>query len=253
MPRRLPPITDVAPLAAPLRVVGDVHLGEAYPAVADAFVGYLDSLVGTGGSLVLLGDVFEVWIGRPMQTDPLPRRVLAALKRLIAAGTTVKFMLGNRDIGFRGADGFDAEIWPDPVRMRLDGRTVVLTHGDQLCTADLAYQAMRRFFYGPGGQLLARLPYRAKHWLGTGVRRLSRRETGRKQGYTMGLDYGEALRWLDAYGGDVLVAGHVHTGVHHRHPGPPDREILVLKDWERGGSVIRWDGHALQLVPPMLE
>ena len=43
----------------------------------------------------------------------------------------------------------------------------------------------------------------------------------------------------------AIVAGHVHTGVHHRHAGPPEREILVLKDWERGGSVITFDGETL--------
>ena len=29
------------------------------------------------------------------------------------------------------------------------------------------------------------------------------------------------------------------------------REVLVLKDWERGGSLIRWDGgHDIRLVHP---
>ena len=251
MPRRIPPIVDVAPPAAPLRVVGDIHLSEAYPAVVEAFLAYVASLEGSGGTLLLLGDVFEVWIGRPMQHDPLPRRVLAAVQRLIASGTTVKYVVGNRDVGFRGADGFDAEIWPDPVRTQLGELTVVFTHGDQLCTVDHAYQALRRFFYGPGGRVIEALPYGAKHWLGTGVRRLSKRETGKKRRYTMGLDYAEALRWLEAYAADALVAGHVHTGVHHRHPGPPEREVLVLKDWERGGSVITWDGQSLRLAGPV--
>ena len=127
---------------------------------------------------------------------------------------------------------------------------VVLTHGDLLCTSDHAYQSLRRFFYGPGGRVIESLPYRAKRWMGRGMRRLSMREPGKKPSYTMGIDYADALRWLEAYGAEVLIAGHVHTGVHHRHAGPPAREILVLKDWERGGSVITWDGQALQLQLP---
>nr|MDJ0520670.1 hypothetical protein [Planctomycetota bacterium] len=76
----------------------------------------------------------------------------------------------------------------------------------------------------------------------------SKRATRKKPAAAMGIDYGEALRWLDAYGADAMVGGHVHTGVHHRHAGPPEREILVLKDWEHGGSVITWDGQALRQV-----
>ncbi len=250
MPAPIPPIVDVQPPAAPLRVVGDVHLCAEEPEVEACFRDYVASLEGTGGTLVLLGDVFDVWIGRPMQDDPVPKRALDALKRLIAAGTTVVFMLGNRDAAFRGADGFDAVLWPDPVRTTLGDKAVVFTHGDQLCTADHGYQAMRRFIYSPAGQSLEHLPYRAKRWLADGMRRLSRKETGKKPSYAMGIDYGHALRWLEAYGAEAIIAGHVHSGVHHKHPGPPEREILVLKDWERGGSVITWDGERLELTPP---
>lgn len=253
MPRPTPTIADVEPPAAPLRVVGDIHLCDEQPEVEAAFLAYVDTIEGTGGTLVLLGDVFELWVGTPMQADALPRRVLARLQALIDAGTAVKFMVGNRDVAFRGADGFAAELWPDPVRTTLGTRTVVFTHGDQLCTADRGYQALRRFFYGPGGRVLERLPFRVKRWLGEGTRRLSQKETGKKPRADMGIDYGEALRWLDAYGADALVAGHVHTGVHQRHAGPPVREVLVLKDWERGGSVITWDGQALRLSGPVRE
>ena len=66
----------------------------------------------------------------------------------------------------------------------------------------------------------------------------------------MGIDYAVARAWLDAYDADVLVAGHVHTGVHHRLPGDRPRDVLVLKDWEAGGGVVRWDGASVALVPP---
>lgn len=247
----IPRITDVTPPAAPLRVVGDVHLCEEEPEVEAHFLAWVASLEGTGGSLILLGDIFDLWVDRPMQGDPVPQRALAAFNRLAASGTAVFYMRGNRDVAFRGADGFEGVLWPDPVRTTLGDRTVVFTHGDQLCTSDHAYQGMRRFFYGPGGRSLMLLPYKVKSWMGRGLRQLSRRETGKKPHYAMGIDYADALRWLDAYEASTIVAGHVHTGVHHKHPGPPEREILVLKDWEHGGSVITWDGQALRQDPPV--
>jgi len=236
--------------AKPLRVVGDLHLCAEDPRVVAAFLAWLEEIEGTGGTLVLLGDVFDLWIDDRCQHDPVPRRVLAALRRVAAAGTALVFMPGNRDVVFRGADDLDIAIWPDPVRTTLDDRTVLLTHGDQLCTADHGYQKMRRFIYSPPGQFLARLPLRVKRYLGQGVRGISRKETGKKPTYAMGLDYAEALRWMAHHEATALIAGHVHTGVHHRHVGPPEREILVLRDWQRGGSVIAWDGGALELRVP---
>ena len=160
-------------------------------------------------------------------------------------------MPGNRDLAFRGADGVELDVLTDPVRMQVGERTVVFTHGDQLCTADAGYQALRRFFYGPGGAALDRfVPYAGKRWLGDGVRNLSMRETGKKSQTSMDIDYGEALRWMEHYEADTLVAGHVHTGLHHRHPGPPEREIFVLKDWERGGSVVTFEGDSVIHAAP---
>lgn len=251
MPRRIPPAPVMPPPALPLRVVGDVHLCAEEPEVVASFVAFLEGLEGTGGTLLLLGDIFDLWVGRPQQADPIPARVLAVLARVHTSGVHVAYMIGNRDIGFSGTDVLEIEPWPDPAQVALGGRTVLFTHGDQLCTADHGYQAMRRFLHGPGGRLMeAALPYPVQRWLGEGTRRLSMRETGRKPRADMGLDYGEALRWMEHHDAEVIVAGHVHTGVHHTHPGPPPREIFVLKDWERGGSVITFDGETLRQSRP---
>jgi UDP-2,3-diacylglucosamine hydrolase len=238
----------------PVVVVGDVHLCEEEPEVLHRFAAWLDGLQGRAQTVVLLGDVFDLWVGRPQQTDRVPRAVLPHLAALAQAGTRLVFVPGNRDLLFRGVDGVEIETWPDPVRTRWGKRTVVLTHGDQLCTGDRAYQAMRRFFHGPGGHALDRLlPYRTKRWLGDGMRGLSRRETGRKPAASMDIDYREALAWLEAYGADLLVAGHVHTGVHHVHPGPPTREVMVLRDWEHGGGVVVFDEEGVRLEVPGVE
>jgi UDP-2,3-diacylglucosamine hydrolase len=251
MPRTIPPILDVPAPALPLTVVGDIHLCAEEPEVVEAFLGWLEARASAGGTLVLLGDVFDLWVNKKQQDDPIPRRVLDALGAVQDAGVHLIFMCGNRDVAFAGVDGLPLEIWPDPVRTRLGAQVVVLTHGDQLCTADHGYQALRRFFQGLGGVFLVHgLPYRVQRFIGDGTRQLSLRETGRKPRADMGIDYGEALRWMECYDADAIVAGHVHTGVHHRHPGPPTREILVLKDWEAGGSVIHFDGDGLALRTP---
>jgi UDP-2,3-diacylglucosamine hydrolase len=238
-------------MAPPVAVAGDVHLCPEDPATTRRFLAWLASLQGRTATLVLLGDVFDLWAGRTQRREDLPRALGESLRGLQEAGTRLAFLPGNRDFLFDGLDQVAIELWPDPVRTRWGGRTVLLTHGDQLCTADAAYQRMRRALHGRAAGALARvLPYRTKRWVGEGLRAVSRRETRRKSAPTMDIDYAAARAWLDGYGADLLVAGHVHTGVHHRLAGDPAREVLVLKDWDRGGGVVWFDAGGVRLSPP---
>ena len=238
-------------MTAPVVVVGDVHLSPEHADVADRFEAWLASLAGRCAHLVLLGDVFEGWVSRRQTREPFVRRFLDRLGALAASGTKLAFQGGNRDFAFDGAPGLALDVWPDVVRTRWGSRTVLLTHGDLLCSADGRYQRMRRLLRSPMVDgLRAALPYAAATYLARGLRGLSEREVARKPYAAMGIDYALARGWLDAHGADVLVAGHVHTGVHYRLPGPAAREVLVLKDWDAGGGVVVWDGATLSLRPP---
>ncbi len=247
----LPKVLDVPPMGAPVVVAGDVHLSPDHPDVADRFEAFLGGLAGRCASLVLLGDVFDWWVGRRQAEEAFAKRFVSALSALVRAGTRVAFQGGNRDYAFDGAEGLDVELWPDVVRTRWGTRTVVITHGDLLCTGDGRYQAMRRLLRSrPARAGLAALPHGAATWLARGLRDLSEREVARKPYASMGLDYALAKAWLEGYGADVLVAGHVHTGVHHRLPGERPTEVFVVKDWEAGGGVVRFDGRSIELRSP---
>jgi UDP-2,3-diacylglucosamine hydrolase len=251
MSARPPPARDLPPMTAPVVVVGDVHLSPDHPDVADRFEAWLAGLVGRCAHLVLLGDVFDAWISRRQVREPFVRRFLDRLAALAQAGTRLAFQAGNRDFAFDGAPGLALDLWPDVVRTRWGERTVLLTHGDLLCTADARYQRMRRLLRStPVRVLRSALPYGVATYLARGLRGLSEREVRRKPYASMGLDYGLARGWLDAHDGDVLVAGHVHTGVHHRLPGERARDAFVLRDWEAGGGVVLWDGRAITLATP---
>ncbi|HEY6506800.1 MAG TPA: hypothetical protein VIY56_02230, partial [Vicinamibacterales bacterium] len=71
----------------------------------------------------------------------------------------------------------------------------------------------------------------------------------RKDRRWLDIDYGLARTWLTTTGADVLVAGHVHTGVHHRVPAEKPLDVLVLKDWDHRGGVVKWDGRTIALIP----
>lgn len=252
-----PRIQDVAPLPLPVAVAGDVHLAADEPQVRDAFVAFVHERAREGGTLVLLGDLFDFWCGPRQAQDPFLVPVFEALRAAAGAGVQLAFQAGNRDFGFEAAEGIEMAFWPDVVRTEAGGRRLLLTHGDLLCVHDRGYQKLRRVLRRRGGAprtWLRAMPYRFARYLAEGTRRASMRATRRKRRSYMDIDYGTARRWMEQAGVDVLIAGHVHTGVHHvlaaADAEGTSREILVLKDWERGGGVVLLDDDGLRLVPP---
>ena len=238
-------------MEAPVTVVGDVHAAPGHPAIEARFLAFLRGLEGGGGTLVLLGDVFDWWVGRGQQREPAVQPLLDALRRVTASGVRLCFQAGNRDFAFDGADGLDVDVWPDLVRTTWGGRRVLLTHGDLLVSGDRSYLRYRRVLrsrlFTWGRKTL--FPYALLARIALALRRTSARSLRKKDPRLLDIDYGRARAWLEGADADVLVAGHVHTGVHHRLPGERSREVLVLKDWDRRGGVVRWDGRTVALAP----
>lgn len=238
-------------MAPPVTVVGDVHASAAHPEVEQRFLAFLRGLEGRGGTVVLLGDVFDWWVGRGQQREPASAPVLDALRRLAATGVMLCFQAGNRDFAFDGADGLAVTLWPDVVRTTWGARRVLLTHGDLLVSGDTGYLALRRVLrsrlFTWGRRRLVPYPLLAR--IARGLRRTSTRSLRGKDRRLLDIDYALARAWLEQADADVLVAGHVHTGVHHRLPGARVRDVLVLKDWDRRGGIVRWDGRSVALVP----
>lgn len=268
---KIPPLQPetVATLPMPVVVAGDIHLAPTYPEVREAFLSFVARRAEAGGTLVLLGDLFDYWCGEPQAEDPFLVPVFEALRDATRAGLHLVFQAGNRDFAFEGLPDLDIDLWSEVVRTEIDGRDVLLTHGDLLCTSDTGYQRLRKILRRRGGAARTwcrLLPYRLARYLAEGVRGTSARATRRKSRAYMDIDYHAARAWLESADADVLVAGHVHTGVHHRLPARngaaetpgqelpsreiPAREILVLKDWERGGGVVVFDGGPPRLVAP---
>lgn len=215
-----------------IEFISDLHLSEQQPRTVAAWSAYLQS--SQADAIVILGDLFEVWIGDDARQQGRFEHdaceILSAAARLRPMG----FMAGNRDflVGdeMLGACGIAA--LPDPTLLLAWGRRVVLTHGDELCLADTAYQAFRRQVRSPAWQadFLAQ-PLATRERLARQMRDAS--EANKRQ-VTMAdwadVDAAAALGWMRAADSGDLVHGHTHR---------PGSEILapgmarhVLSDWD---------------------
>lgn len=144
-------LTLSTPVAGPLEVpapawfVSDLHLTPGMPRTLAAFERLLERAACQAGSLFILGDFFEFWVGDEETDAPFAANVARLLATLSAQGVAVYLMHGNRDflLGERFARAAGAQLLPDPTTIECAGQRVVLTHGDMLCTDDVGYMRFR--------------------------------------------------------------------------------------------------------------
>ncbi len=229
----------------------DLHLDAARPQTTAQFLDLLAGPARDAGALYLLGDLFEVWLGDDAP-GPLGQQVAAALRALARQGTAVFVMQGNRDVllGETFCAQADATFLPDPTLITLDGRKLLLTHGDALCTDDGSYQRLRALLRDPPVQarLLALSPD-SRRALAEQARAGSRDHLARAGEYITDVNQQAVVHAMQAAGVDLLLHGHTHRPAIHRFEldGRPHTRI-VLGDWSRGASVLTWDDDGYELT-----
>src|SRR3990167_6838922 len=115
--------------------ISDLHLQEETPATTQAFFHFMEKQAATADALYILGDFFEAWIGDDDDTS-FHSQLIDSIKKLVDQRVPVYFMHGNRDflIGQRFAEKSGVTLLPDPTVIELYGQSILLTHGDVLCT-----------------------------------------------------------------------------------------------------------------------
>ncbi len=230
--------------------VSDLHLDAQAPSAASQFEEFLQQHAVHAAALYVLGDLFEAWVGDD-DDEALRDRVCRALKRLTDTGVACFVVRGNRDFLF-GA-GFEARtgsrLLPDPVLTQLYGRSVLISHGDLLCTDDLAYQEFRSMVRRPDWQArFLALPLATRRAVADQARAGSRTHTQRTAPRIMDVNENAvtaAFRLADA---EVIVHGHTHRpAVHEYAVDGRQRTRIVLGDWYDQGSYLTWDENGFEL------
>ena len=235
--------------------VSDLHLEAERPAITDLFVRFLRERARAARALYVLGDLFEAWVGDDDPAEP-GATVARELRALRDAGVPLFFLRGNRDflLGEAYARRAGMRILPDPAVIVLDGRPVLLMHGDLLCTGDTAYQQFRAQTRDPQWQrqfLAQPLPARVAFTQQARARSQAAQDALKAQGMLDAItdaDPATVEETLRRYGIDTLIHGHTHRPAIHALDidGRPCRRI-VLGDWYEQGSVLRVADGAFEL------
>lgn len=196
-------------------------------------------------ALYILGDLFEAWAGDDDLGDPFHKRIISALHNVSSGGTRLYLLHGNRDLlmGEELERACGATILPDPTLIDLYGAPTLLTHGDQLCTDDLAYQAYRKQVHDPAWQrqFLAQ-PLAARKAFIAQLRARSRDEKQNKSHEIMDVNGDAVINFLREHDYPDLIHGHTHRLGHHvLHVDGYTCERWVLGDWDSRANALRCD------------
>lgn len=197
---------------ADLVFVGDVHLDRDDPDLP-AFLDYLRTLPPRAGRVVLMGDLFNLWIGDGRVEQPHHLSVTSCLRALRSLGTEVHYLEGNRDYRIGAAHrgtAFD-EVGAEGLREDWGGRAIWAAHGDLINVGDLQYRTWRRLSRSaPFWWLFSAIPKRRRFaWAESLERSLRRTNLEMKRAFPDALVEAYAARRI-ARGDDAVVLGHFH-------------------------------------------
>jgi len=206
-------------------LIGDLHLDvELEPEASGvaAFEAWLRAARGAP-ALVVLGDLFEYWIGPAQERSAGAERVFAGLAALAAQGTSIELLCGNRDflLSQRAAERAGARLHPEGLVGELPGgRRALVLHGDTLCTLDVGYQRLRRVLRSAPVQVLGpRLPALLGSALARRLRRASSRAKAGKPLEELALQPEAAASAMRASDCQYVLCGHAHSFRDEELPG----------------------------------
>ncbi len=225
--------------------ISDLHLCDSRPQIGQAFIQFLAEIAPKADALYILGDLFEYWAGDDIiKHDALQPSIheLCSLAEIIP----VYFLRGNRDFligaGFEKASG--VHILPDPSLLTLYGKSVLLSHGDALCTDDVAYQNFRKqvrsetwqsqFLSQPLSSRIAQIEQ---------LRAQSEQAKSAKTMQIMDVNTSVVENLLREFGyPPIFIHGHTHRPKKHLHEIDGNTcERWVLGDWYEQGSYLKLD------------
>lgn len=213
--------------------IADAHLTDPNDASYRNLVNFLTAQCGQIRHLILLGDIFEFWVGYRHCVFSAYLPLLQTLQQLQAHGTQIVMVEGNHDfhMGPFFSEDLQSTIFPDDGCLKLDDLSVYLCHGDTIApTAN--YLRLRRFFRSSFAKRLIRILPADTTWaiseiLGKASRK--RRASQPKRQYMLPE---ECIKQQASHqfkkGCDAFICGHFHQPYHQELDQHP---VIIVGNW----------------------
>jgi UDP-2,3-diacylglucosamine hydrolase len=229
--------------------ISDLHLQAAEPATFEVWRSYMEQT--RADAVFILGDLFEVWVGDDAAlADPTGfEQRCAQVLRQAAQRLKLFVMHGNRDflLGAQFMALCNTTLLADPTVLQFGGQHWLLSHGDELCLGDIAYQAFRAQVRSRQWQTdFLAMPLDERKAIARDLR--LRSEARKKTNVTYAdVDLPAAKDWLGRARSRHMIHGHTHR------PATQDlgdgQQRFVLSDWDAAANPPRAEILRLSTAP----
>jgi UDP-2,3-diacylglucosamine hydrolase len=199
--------------------VSDIHIMSPDCERAREFLAFLGSLSRESGTthLVLLGDIFDLWVADHDYFIAKYQAIIDEIRRLTNEGVEISYFEGNHDLHLEHfwQERLGLTVHGGPAYVAMGSRTVRLEHGDQMDPDDTGYRFLRWFLRTPPIRFLVR------HLPGGLIARIGDRASAASRDYTSNtktIDRDAAIGKIRAHARkayaerpfDLIISGHVH-------------------------------------------
>ncbi|MCC8088165.1 MAG: UDP-2,3-diacylglucosamine diphosphatase [Rikenellaceae bacterium] len=219
----------------------DIHLGLKLYTESNnekKFLAWLDFIAEDADGIFLLGDIFDFWYEYKRVIPKCPIRVLSKFNELSCRGIPIHFFPGNHDMWVREflAEQCGIIIHKDGELLKLDGRTVYVSHGDNVGFVGRKVAVMQKIFRSSlAGKLFSALVHpdaamKFGQWWSQSSRKngMDKIHSFKSEGEP-GVKFARQYMTDTGIIPDYFIFGHLHCPTEFRLS---DRTILfVLGDW----------------------
>lgn len=223
--------------------MADVHLDRDDLQKRDLFLAFVEMIKDSGGDLFILGDLFDYWANnRRVMKDNYA--VFDALCDLTQNGSKVRFLMGNRDLllGEKVLSRYGVDYWGESKRLKLRGKTLLLTHGHLFYSNDVEFQRYRKTKWPIYRALDTILPGFIENALAKRFILKSKQVIEAQEPWRLQFSE-DAIKETFNQGIEAIICGHSHQAMIKEYDG--DKFFIVLPYWtfDRGGYLLMEDGN----------
>ncbi len=197
--------------------LSDLHLKSEEKDKAKLFLNFLSTIDNSTTHLILLGDVFDLWIGDHKYFKEKFPNIISQLRRISEAGIELHYFEGNHDIHLKKfwEKEVGAKVHPEKFLFRFGPLKVRAEHGDQMNPNDRGYLFLRWLLRTKPVEIVSNyIPGKIIGIIGERSSQVSRLYTDRiNKEYTKKvLDYTRtyAMKERMKQSFDYIITGHTH-------------------------------------------
>ncbi len=225
--------------------ISDLHLDNSHPMTLQLFINFTQNYIGDEvDALYILGDLFELWVGDDDRSE-FNEKIKYQLSTITKQGIPLFFIHGNRDflIGKQFSKETGCQLLPEHTVITRYGKSILLTHGDALCTLDSKHMKFRKLTRNNLFKYLALFsPLGIRKRIGRNLRNSSKKHTRAISNEMMDVEPNTVNQILKKHQVFNIVHGHTHQPaiINFQLDNKP-AERIVLGSWEQQGCVLKWN------------